>query len=55
MLPCHIQERENFFLVVIIAVGIEREEFSLHRLRSGGTSAAANAGVDDRLFKNHGC
>ena len=45
----------ELFLAIVTAVGIEREEFSLHRLRSGGTSAAANAGVDDRLFKNHGC
>ena len=25
-----------------------------HSLRSGGASAAANAGVPDRLFKRHG-
>ena len=29
-------------------------KFSLHSLRSGGTSANANAGVNDRLFKSHG-
>jgi len=28
--------------------------FGLHSLRAGGASAAANAGVSDRLFKNHG-
>lgn len=27
---------------------------SLHSLRSGGASAAANAGIPDRLFKRHG-
>ena len=26
-----------------------------HSLRDGGASAAANAGVPDRLFKLHGC
>ena len=26
----------------------------LHSLRSGGASAAGNAGVSDRLFKRHG-
>ena len=29
-------------------------KFSLHSLRAGGASAAANAGVTDRLFKRHG-
>ena len=28
--------------------------FGLHSLRSGGASAAANAGIPDRLFKHHG-
>ena len=26
-----------------------------HSLRSGGATAAVNAGVPDRLFKRHGC
>ena len=26
-----------------------------HSLRSGGATAAANAGVPDRLLKRHGC
>ena len=30
------------------------KEFGLHGLRSGGATAAANAGVPDRLFKRHG-
>ena len=44
----------ELFLDVVTAVGMEREEFSFHSLRSGGASAAANAGVNDRLFKIHG-
>ena len=28
--------------------------FSAHSLRAGGASAAANAGVSDRLFQRHG-
>lgn len=28
--------------------------FSTHSLRAGGASAAANAGVTDRLFQRHG-
>ena len=29
-------------------------KISFHSLRSGGASAAANAGIPDRLFKRHG-
>lgn len=29
-------------------------DFCLHSLRAGGASAAANAGIPDRLFKRHG-
>ena len=28
--------------------------YGLHSLRAGGASAAANAGVPDRMFKRHG-
>ena len=28
--------------------------FGVHNLRAGGTTAAANGGVQDRLFKRHG-
>ena len=36
------------------AIGLDRKQFSLHSLRSGGASAAANAGLHDRWFKRHG-
>ena len=35
-------------------LGLDRKQFGLHSLRSGGASAAACAGVPDRLFKRHG-
>ena len=35
-------------------VGVDQKAFGTHSLRSGGASAAANAGVPDRLFKRHG-
>ena len=35
-------------------VGLDANKFGLHSLRSGGATAAANAGVPDRLFKRHG-
>ena len=39
----------------LTALGLDPKQFGLHSLRSGGASAAANAGVPDRLFKRHGC
>ena len=36
------------------AIGLDPKRFGLHGLRSGGASAAANAGVPDRMFKRHG-
>ena len=35
-------------------LGYPKHLFGLHSLRAGGASAAANAGVSDRLFKRHG-
>lgn len=35
-------------------IGLDPKQFGLHSLRSGGASAAANAGVPDRWFKRHG-
>ena len=35
-------------------LGFDPKQFGLHSLHSGGSSAAANAGVPDRLFKQHG-
>ena len=34
-------------------VGLDPKEFGLHSLRAEGATAAANAGVPDRLFKRH--
>ena len=54
MFQSYTRARE-LFLAVITAVGIEREECSLHSLCSGGASAVANAGVNVRLFKSNKC
>ena len=34
-------------------IGAETKLFGLHSLRVGGATAAANLGVNDRLFKKH--
>ena len=35
-------------------VVLDPKNYGLHSLRAGGATAAANAGVPDRLFKRHG-
>lgn len=44
----------HHLLQSLTRVGEEAKEFGTHSLRSGGATAAANAGVPDRLFKRHG-
>ena len=41
-------------LAMLSSIGLDRGEYGLHSLRSGGASAAANRGVSDRLIKYHG-
>ena len=41
-------------LDLLANIGLDPKKFGLHSLRSGGDSAAANLGVNDRLFKKHG-
>ena len=41
-------------LEAFVRLGYPKEKFGLHSLRSGGATAAANAGVKDCLFKRHG-
>lgn len=36
------------------SIGVEKDKFGLHSLRSGGATWAANNLVPDRLFKTHG-
>ena len=35
-------------------IGLDKTQFGLHSLRSGGATAAANFGINDRLFQKHG-
>ena len=45
----------ELFLQKISDLGFDPKLYGLHSLRAGGATAAANAGVPDRLFKRHGC
>ena len=44
----------ELFLAKLGELGLDASRFGLHSLRAGGATAAANAGVADRLFKRHG-
>ena len=44
----------ELFLQKISQLGFDPSQYGLHSLRAGGASAAANAGIPDRLFKRHG-
>lgn len=46
---------KELFLAKLSELGFDKKQFGLHSLRSGGATAAAGAGVPDRLFKRHGC
>eukprot|EP00731_Ephydatia_muelleri_P035751 Em0155g6a len=42
-------------LETLSQLGFDPALFGMHSLRAGGATAADNAGVEDRLFKRHGC
>ena len=44
----------ELLLEKISSLGMDPKLFGMHSLRAGGATAAANAGVPDRLFKRHG-
>jgi integrase len=52
--PLSYTRAREVLLQALESVGMDKSKFSLHSLRSGGATAAANAGLSDRLFKKHG-
>lgn len=52
--PISYTRARELLLSAIESIGLEKHHFGLHSLRSGGATAAAAAGVEDRLFKKHG-
>ena len=44
----------KLLLEKVAQLGFDPALFGMHSLRAGGATAAANAGVEDRLFKRHG-
>ena len=52
--PLSYTTARGHVLDLLANIGLHPKKFGLHSLRSGGASAAANLGVNDRLFKEHG-
>ena len=52
--PLSYTRAREIVLSAFESIGLNKKSFGLHSLRAGGASAAANANVNDRLFKRHG-
>ncbi|XP_033755155.1 uncharacterized protein LOC117338074 [Pecten maximus] len=52
--PLSYTRAREILLEKLEIIGLDSKRFGLHSLRSGGATAAANAGVIDRMFKKHG-
>ena len=52
--PLSFTRTREILLKALQSIRLEKKDFRLHSLRSGGETAPANAGVPDRLFKRHG-
>lgn len=44
----------EILLSTLESIGLDKRQFGLNSLRAGGATAAANAGICDRLVKKHG-
>ena len=51
--PISYTRAREILLAALENLGLDKSKFVLHSLRSGGASAAANSGIEDRLFKKH--
>ena len=52
--PLSYTRAREIVLSAFESIGLNKKSFGLHSLRAGGASAAANANINDRLFKRHG-
>ena len=52
--PLSYTTLSEMFQSRMVEIGFPRKEFSLHCLRAGGVTLAANPGVPEALYKQHG-
>ena len=50
----HSSRSKKLLLNSVVNLRFHNSSYGLPSLRSAGASAAANAGISDRLFKGHG-
>jgi len=50
----HLLQDDGIVNGEVVTARISMEDYSLHGLRAGGATAAAAAGIPDRVFKHHG-
>lgn len=50
--PLSYTRAREILLSALESIGLDKSKFVFHSLRSGGATAAASAGIHDRLFKN---
>ena len=50
--PLSYTRAREIVLSAFDSIGLPKQDYGLHSLRAGGASAAANARVPDRLFKD---
>ena len=52
--PLSYSRVRDIILKILRSVGLNERDYGTHSLRAGGASCAANGGILDRLFKQHG-
>ena len=52
--PISYTTARDILLTNLKNIGLEKTQFGLHSLRSGGAAVAVNFGMNDRLFQTHG-
>ncbi|KAK3100534.1 hypothetical protein FSP39_021460 [Pinctada imbricata] len=52
--PLSYTRAREIILSALESIGLDQSKFGIHSLRSGGATAAAAAGINDRIFKKHG-
>ena len=52
--PISYTTARGILLINIKNIGLDKTQFGVHSLRSGGAATTANFGINDRLFQKHG-
>ena len=53
--PLAYDHLRTAFLAKFAAIGLDTAQFGTQSCRAGGATLAANIGIPDRLWREHGC